>query len=262
MPPVQRLTAVMERLLGPGGCPWDREQTHQSLAPYLIEEAYEAVEAIDAGDASHLCEELGDLLLQIVFHAQLAKAEGRFDLEQVAAGIADKLVRRHPHVFADAVVRDAGEVVKRWEEIKQAERAAEAGAEEPPSLMHGIPRALPALLAAERVQGRAAEAGLRWPSASAALDSARREWAELEAAIAAGGPAAVQEELGDCLFALANVARWHGLDAEEALRRTVAKFVRRFKSLETRAPNGGPLSALSPDALADLWEAAKGDNQP
>src|SRR5438093_8901666 len=191
-----RLVDLMARLRAPGGCPWDREQTPASLRPYLLEEVYEVLEAIDAGDPAHLRDELGDLLLQIVFQSQLATEAGRFTVADVARAIADKLVRRHPHVFGDVQVRDADEVMRNWRRLKAAEREAkgETGA------LAGVPRALPALVRAEQLGEKAGHVGLDWPDATGVLDKVREELAELEAAIAAGERPAIEHELGDLLL--------------------------------------------------------------
>src|SRR5438552_1933991 len=199
-----RLVDLMARLRAPGGCPWDREQTPATLRPYLLEEVYEVLEAIDAGDAVHLRDELGDLLLQIVFQSQLAAEAGRFTVAEVAHAIADKLVRRHPHVFGDIEVRDAGEVVRNWRRIKAEERRT---AGEDGDLFAGVPAASPALVRAEQLGEKAGHVGLDWPDARGVLEKLREETVELEAALAAGDRAASEHELGDLLLAAAGLTR-------------------------------------------------------
>ena len=188
------LVAIMARLRGPDGCPWDRKQTHATLRPYLLEEAYEALEAIDSEDDAELCKELGDVLLQVVFHAQIAAEEGRFDIEAVGQAIVDKLIRRHPHVFGDASVEGADEVLRRWEQIKKQERREQG--EAAPSLLEGIPKPLPALMRAQRVQARVAQQGFDWDDAAGALAKVEEEFAEVRQAWEQGKAAAVEEEFG------------------------------------------------------------------
>ncbi len=208
------------RLRQPDGCPWDREQTHGSIQRNMVEEAYEAVDAIDGGDPRHLAEELGDVLMQVLLHAQIADDAGAFSIDDVVAGLDEKLVRRHPHVFGDAAAADEGEVLAIWEQVKDAEREdAEQG------LLDSVPRSLPALMECQKVSKRAARAGFDWPSADAVWDKVAEERAEFEAE-EPGGEAA-ELEFGDVLFALVNVARKGGVDAERALRRSTAKFRRR-----------------------------------
>jgi MazG family protein len=249
-----RLVDLMARLRGPGGCPWDREQTPESLRPYVLEEAYEVLEAIDQGDAHALRDELGDLLLQIVFQSQLAAEAGRFTVADVSRAIADKLVRRHPHVFGDVEVRDADEVMRNWRRLKAAERAAkgETGA------LAGVPRALPALVRAEQLGEKAGQVGLDWPDAAAVLDKVREELAELEAAIAAGDGADTERELGDLLLTLASLGRHLGVSSEMALRGAADRFVRRVERVEAAArARGADLRQLSAEERERLWSAAK-----
>lgn len=245
--PFAQLVQVMQLLRAPGGCPWDREQTHQSLARFLQEEACETLEAIDSGDDQKMCEELGDLLLQVVFHAQIAAEEGRFSIDDVASGIVAKMVRRHPHVFGDEDLPDSGAVKQRWEAIKMAEKGGRRK-----SLMEGLPPALSALLTAKRIQGRAAEVGFRWPDPASALAKVREELAELEAA---ENLEERREELGDLLFALVSLADQYELEAEASLRGTCAKFVTRFQALEARL--GERLGQAGSDELAAAWEAVR-----
>ena len=250
------LVAIMARLRGPGGCPWDRQQTHATLRPYLLEEAYEALEAIDAEDDAELCKELGDVLLQVVFHAQIAAEEGRFDIEAVGQAIVDKLIRRHPHVFDDASADGADEVLRRWEQIKKQERREQG--ETAPSLLEGIPKHLPALMRAHRIQARVAQQGFDWDDIDGALDKVEEEFAEVRKAWETGRVAAVEEELGDLLFSLVNASRFLKIDPEQALRRAVAKFERRFRALEeTVQARGEEVAALSLAALDEIWDEVK-----
>ena len=254
------LVTVMERLLGPDGCPWDREQTHLSLRQYLIEESYEVIDAIDEGDMNKLCEELGDLLLQVVFHAALADMRGDFDLNQVIAGITTKLKRRHPHVFGEVQVDSAAQVVRNWEAIKQTEGvgAEKNAGDKPRSLLAGVPRHLPSLQRAQKVQGKAALVGFDWPDARSASVKLTEEWQELQVAWSAGDEDAVRQELGDLLFAVANVARLLNVDAEDALRAAVDKFMRRFRGIETRAIDRGlNINELSLTELDAIWDEVK-----
>ena len=264
-PAFDDLVAIMARLRGPGGCPWDREQTHASLRPYLLEETYETLEAIDTGAPDSLRLELGDLLLQVVFHAQMAGEAGTFTIDDVIASLVEKLIRRHPHVFGNQQVSGSGDVLANWETIKERERAEGLhGLEERAtsaagsSALDGLPRALPALALAQRLQMRAAGAGFTWPDLGAAAAKVREELAELEAAAADGNGAHAAEELGDLLFTIANVPRYLGLDGEQALRDACAKFRERFTRLEERArAEGRSLREYSADALLALWRAAR-----
>jgi len=247
----------MARLRAPGGCPWDREQTPASLRPYLLEEVYEVLEAIDADDPAHLRDELGDLLLQIVFQSELAAEAGRFTVADVARAIVDKLVRRHPHVFGDVRVRDAGEVVRNWRRIKAEERRT---AGEDGDLFAGVPAALPALLRAEQLGEKAGHVGLDWPDARGVLEKLHEETAELAAALAAGDRAAIEHELGDLLLAAASLGRHLAVSAEMALRAANDRFVARVRRLEAAARvRGQALADLAPEERDRLWEAAKLD---
>lgn len=255
------LVAIMARLRGPDGCPWDRKQTHATLRPYLLEEAYEALEAIDAEDDAELCKELGDVLLQVVFHAQIAAEEGRFDIEAVGQAIVDKLVRRHPHVFDDASADGADEVLLRWEQIKKQERREQGKAA--PSLLEGIPKHLPALMRAHRVQARVAQQGFDWDDIDGALDKVEEEFAEVRQAWEQGKAAAVEEEFGDLLFSLVNASRFLSVEPEQALRRAVAKFEHRFRALEaTVHARGEEVAALSLAALDEIWDEVKARERP
>lgn len=243
------LIRVMAQLRAPEGCPWDREQSHRSLRPYLLEETYEALEAIDAEDWARLSDELGDVLLQVVFHAQLASERGDFDIEDVVAGIVAKLRRRHPHVFGTASVSGADEVVDRWEQIKRGE----AGCEDRNSALDGIPESLPALQRAHKLQRRAARAGFDWDDIAGPRAKIDEELAE----VAAADAASVEHEIGDLLFAVVNYARFLGVEPESALRRANERFIRRFRSVERAAGSAERLQAMSLDEMDELWEQAK-----
>ena len=232
--PIDELREIVARLRAPGGCPWDREQTHASLRGCLIEEAYETVEAIERGDDAHFCEELGDLLLQVVMHSQMASESGRFTLDDVAAQLAEKLVRRHPHVFGEAEAADTGAVLQRWEEIKRAEKGNTHT-----SLLDGVSAALPALLHAEKITKRAARVGFDWESPVQVIGKIREELAETEEALAHGDPGKIEEELGDLLFAAVNLARKIKVEPEVALRRATGKFSARFRALEAALKEQG-----------------------
>ncbi len=255
----ERLLDVMMRLRAPDGCPWDRVQTRTSLKPYLIEEAYEVLEAIESGHSAPLQEELGDLLFQVVFHARLAEEQGEFTTADLLRQLIDKMVRRHPHVFGDASVGTATEALAQWEAIKQRE-ADERGQRR--SILDGVPRALPALLRAQRVQTKAARVNFDWPDARAAWTKVEEEIREASEALASGDAHRIREELGDALFSLVNVARLATLDAEEALHGAIEKFRQRFTDMEAElAARGTSVSAVSPDELERAWNAAKAEER-
>ncbi|MDD9944982.1 MAG: nucleoside triphosphate pyrophosphohydrolase [Myxococcales bacterium] len=247
-----RLVRIMQQLLGPDGCPWDREQTLQSLRPYVIEEAHEVVEAIDRGRPGELREELGDLLLQIVFQSELARAHGWFGPDDVIAGICDKMERRHPHVFGEEKAATSDDVRMRWEAIKEREKG-ERG------LLDGVPVALPSLLRATKIGQRAARVGLDWDAAEGARAKVSEELAELDQACADGDRSAVERELGDVLFALSNLSRKLDIDPEAALRATLARFAERVGAVEVlaREQDGRALSELTSAELDELWNAVK-----
>lgn len=252
-----KLVDVVKRLRAPGGCPWDREQTAESLRPCLLEEAYEVLEAIGGANPVALRDELGDLLLQVVMQAELAAEAGRFTIEDVIAAIVAKLTRRHPHVFAGAVVADSSEVLRNWSRIKAEERAAKDGASDR-SVLSGLPPELPALHAAYRMGDKAARVGFDWAGARDALAKVREELDELEQALVAGAPAAVEHELGDLLFALASVGRLAEQNPEMALRAALARFARRFRRMETwLTEHGRDIHATPPAELEALWAEAK-----
>jgi MazG family protein len=246
----------MARLRNPeNGCPWDQKQTFASIAPYTIEEAYEVADAIERGDPAQIRDELGDLLFQVVFHAQMAQERGWFDFAQVAAAIHAKLVRRHPHVFGGALVAGEAELSRNWEELKARERAAGGAAV---STLADVPRGLPALIRAAKLGKRAGRVGFDWPDARGVREKVSEELREVDAAIAAGNPAEVVEEMGDLLFAVANWSRHLQLDAEEALRAANSKFERRFRDMEDLARQRGlALEGLNPEEWEGLWQEAK-----
>ncbi len=259
MRPIDRILDIMRTLRAPeGGCPWDREQTFATIAPYTIEEAYEVADAIERGDMADLKDELGDLLFQVVFHSQMAQEQGLFDFDDVATAIADKITRRHPHVFGDAQAVDAAEQTRNWEAIKAEERARKAGGG-PVSVLDGVSLGMPALNRAVKLQKRAARVGFDWDEARQVLDKIEEEVAELRAEVEQGAAAErVEDELGDLLFAVANLARHLHIDPEAALRRANAKFERRFRHMEAAfAANGESLAGQSLERLEEAWQAAK-----
>ena len=255
----ERLLDIMHSLRGPSGCPWDREQTTTSLKPYLIEEAYEVLEAVESGRPEALREELGDLLLQVVFHAEIATERGDFAMGDVLAALVDKLISRHPHVFGGSRVGTAGEALAQWEAIKQREAETRGRRR---SVIDGVPRALPALLRAERIQSKAARVNFDWPDARAAWTKVEEELQEAAAALKTGDRERLQEELGDTLFSLVNVARLSALDAEDVLQRAIEKFRRRFTTMENElVARGKSIADASAEELERSWEAVKGQEQ-
>lgn len=251
----ERLLDIMHRLRGPSGCPWDREQTRTSLKPYLIEESYEVLEAIEAGSSEPLREELGDLLFQVVFHAEIAAERGEFAMADVLRHLGDKMVSRHPHVFGDARVDTPHQALAQWEAIKHREAAAQGRRR---SVIEGVPRALPSLLRAQRIQSKAARVNFDWPDAQAAWTKVEEEVREASAALAGGDRERLQEELGDVLFSLVNVARLSALDAEDALHGAIEKFRRRFTTMEDDLiARGKSVASVSSAELEDSWEAVK-----
>ncbi|MFQ3580582.1 nucleoside triphosphate pyrophosphohydrolase [Chloracidobacterium validum] len=261
----QALVEVMARLRAPAGCPWDRQQTHQTLKPYLIEEAYEVLHAIDEGDDVELRKELGDVLLQVVFHAQIAAEENRFDVYDVIDALREKLIRRHPHVFGDARAQDAREVTRNWEAIKAQEKAAAGKAESAASVLDGVASAMPALIEARQLTERAAYYDFDWPNAQAVLDKLTEETQELRAALALPAPdqRQVAEEVGDLLFVLVNLARKLGLDPEATLKVANQKFRRRFAAVEqTLAAQGKTLTESNPVEMNAIWDAIKHRTPP
>jgi len=251
------IVAVVARLRAPDGCPWDREQTPASLRPYLIEETYEVLDALSGDDPKAVCDELGDLLLQIVLHAQIASEAEQFTVEDVIANIVGKMVRRHPHVFGDAVATSAEEVSRQWARIKREEQRA-AAPDASTSALDGIPSELPALHAATRTGERAARVGFDWSTATRALAKAREELTELEEALASGDPARIEHELGDALFALASVGRLADQNPEMALRTALTRFGARFRHVEQALrAHDRDMEHATPEELDALWNAAK-----
>lgn len=250
--PFERLKAIVERLRSKEGCPWDRKQTPRSLQPYLLEETHEVLEAIDRGDYQRLREELGDLLLQIVMQAQIASEEGHFDIDRVVEDICEKLIRRHPHVFGQVKVRGEEEVLHNWEEIKKGEGKG--------SVLDGVPRELPALLRAYRIQEKASRVGFNWSNVEEVLVKVEEELDELKAASRFPDLETLEDELGDLLFSLVNLARFLKVNPEEALRRTIDKFISRFKYVEQEiGKRGEDLNSVTLEEMDRLWNEAKGD---
>ena len=246
---IDRLREIVAKLRAPDGCPWDREQTHATLKPHLLEECYELIDAIDDQDDEALLEELGDVLLQVVLHAQMASEEGRFHFDQIADRIADKLVLRHPHVFGDNKLATSDAVLRQWDAIKRSEK------KERKSIIDGIPRTLPALAKAQKVQTKVARTGFDWPEAHDVLAKIREEISEIETA---QNTSELSEELGDLLFSIVNFARKRSLDAEGLLQTATEKFTQRFRAMETLAAERGiQLSALALVELDRLWDEVK-----
>ncbi len=254
------LVLLMQRLLGEGGCPWDREQDMKSLRRYVLEEACEVIDAIDEGDAAHIQEELGDLALQVVFLGELGRRDAGFGPDDVVRGIIEKLVRRHPHVFGETEVSGSGEVLQNWEAIKAQEKAGRG-------VLDGVPRSLPALYRAQSMSDKVSRVGFDWPDGRGSRDKVSEELAEVDEAIAGGDKQRVEDELGDLLFSIVNLARHHGVDAELALRNTSDRFARRFGHVEARVKeqhggwprgaDGKPTTGLSLEELDLYWDEAK-----
>jgi tetrapyrrole methylase family protein / MazG family protein len=263
----ERLVALQARLRAPDGCPWDREQTHATLRTYLVEEAYEVLDAMKSGDDAKFAEEMGDLLLQIVFHSQIAAEQGRFTATDVIREVHEKMVRRHPHVFGEKRARDAAEVLRNWEQIKAQERqgaqerkgnSAAKSEEKPKSLLDGVPRTLPATMEGLQLTRKASRAGFDWDSAEGVFEKLHEECAELRRASETKDAGRVEEEMGDLLFAAVNLARFLQVDPEIALKNANAKFARRFRKMEQlSAENGQAFTELSRDDKEKLWEVAK-----
>ena len=257
------LVAIQSRLRAPGGCPWDREQTHLTLRTYLIEEAYEVLDAIEKGNAAEMAEELGDLLLQVLFHADIAREAAVFDISNVIVGIHDKLVRRHPHVFGDVKADTAAQVLKNWAQLKAKEKqkaSPDGGTPKDPlqSVLDSVPRSLPALLEAYQMTRRATQVGFDWEHVEGIIEKLKEESQELQSALTTSNRRAVEEEVGDILFAAVNLARFLEIDPEVALKHSNLKFKERFQHMEREAARRGQdLSKLSKDELERLWEAAK-----
>lgn len=253
LPPIVRLVRIMAILRSPQGCPWDHKQTLQTLKNHLVEESHEVLDAIDSGDRAKLCDELGDLLLQVVFQAQLCAEEGAFTFDDVANAIVEKLIRRHPHVFGDVSVNGADEVLRNWEEIKKTEKGGE-----PRSALEGVPKSLPALHRAHLIQKRAARVGFDWKDAGGPLDKLDEEIAELREAARAGDEVRIRDELGDLLFSLVNVSRFLGHNPEETLHESVGKFTRRFQAIEDALlRDGKKMSDQTLAQLDEIWNRVK-----
>lgn len=256
LPQVERLHDIVKRLRAPGGCPWDREQTLHTLKPCLLEETYELLDAMESGSIADHVEELGDVLLQVVFQCVLREEEGKFTLDDVARAIADKMVRRHPHVFGDVRVDSVDGVLKNWEAIKKTEKHGDS--EKPRSAIDGVPPTLPALLKAQRVQAKASRVGFDWKDSSGALEKVDEELAEVKEAVAAGDTAQVEEEIGDLLFAIVNSCRFLKVQAEDALEGATRKFSRRFRAVEAEVrARGLEMKQLSLEELDTFWDDVK-----
>ena len=262
MEPIQRLLQIMQALRDPeGGCPWDRAQTFQTIVPHTLEVAYEAAVAIERGDMADIRDELGDLLFQVVFYAQLGKEQGEFDFDAIATAIAEKLERRHPHVFGDRQYANTEEQNRHWEELKAEERADKSGADAP-SVLDGITPTLPALSLAHKLQKRAAQVGFDWPDHQGVLEKVQEEIAEVQQAWVQG-QAALQEEIGDLLFSCVNLARHAGVDSETALRQANRKFSQRFRAVESQlAQTDTPLGVADIATMEAAWCKAKQSSTP
>ncbi len=255
---IDRLLDVVARLRGEGGCPWDREQTLVSLKQYLIEESYEVLDAVDSGDLARHKEELGDVLLQVVLHSQIRNEKSEFDFNDVANAISEKLISRHPHVFGDITVKDSSEVLANWEVIKSREKKGGSG-----SVLDGIPRHMPALQKAQRIQSRVARFGFDWQRIEEVVKKVEEELAETKAAIAENNTGRIEDEVGDLLFAVVNLCRFRDILAEHALESTIFKFTRRFQEVERRIrEDGKELKACTPAELDACWEAVKDAERP
>ncbi len=246
---LEELIAVIAKLRAPDGCQWDREQTHSSLRPNMLEEAYEAVDAIDDNDMVHLKEELGDVLLQVVLHAQIASEEGAFTIEDVAKGIKDKLIHRHPHVFGDTKVNSTKDILDNWDKLKAEEKKHRKSA------MDGISKAQSALMSAQKISKKAVKTGFEWPDEESLYDCIYSEFEEFKDAKKEGNREHMEEEFGDILFAVVNLARWNKIDAEQALLKSNKKFMTRFRKMEELATK--PLTEYSFEEFDELWRKAK-----
>ena len=241
------LAAIMDRLRDEDGCPWDREQTHESLKNYLIEEAYEVIEAIETGDDAVLKEELGDLLFQVIFHARLAKEKGQFTIEDVITEISEKMIRRHPHVFGSDNVKSSAKVLEKWEQIKQKEKNRE-------SILDGVPVSMPTLIRAKRLQERAARVGFDWPKTEDCWKKVEEEWGELQQARKNNDRDNMEEEMGDLIIALVNLGRFIDVDADGALKKSINKFIRRFGAIEKQfAADGKDITTATLDEMEEIW---------
>lgn len=249
----ERLLEIMQKLRAPGGCPWDAEQTHESLTRYLLEETYEVIEAIDEKSPQHLKEELGDLLLQPIFHSAIAEEAGEFTIHDVINTLCEKLIRRHPHVFGDLVISDSNQQIENWENIKRLEKG-----DERPSALSGVPEHLPALLKAHKISEKASRVGFDWEHADQVFAKVMEELHEFEEAWAGGDPERMEDELGDLLFAISNMGRFLNVNPEEALRKTISRFQKRFSFVEMELLRQGvPMQTATLEELDKLWEGAK-----
>ena len=252
---LEKLINIMDKLLSPEGCPWDRQQNHESIKPYLIEETYEVLEAIDSGDKEMFKEELGDLLLQVIFHSAIAKNNGDFNINDVIDAICEKLIRRHPHVFADVKVKDSNEVLKNWEQIKKNEKTGEKKRK---SVLEGVPKELPALLRAHRIQEKASRVGFDWDHVSKAMEKVDEELAEFKQACESESPERIEEELGDLFFSIVNISRFIETNPEIALQKTIAKFIHRFTFIEHKlSQQHKDLGKVPLEELDKLWDESK-----
>jgi tetrapyrrole methylase family protein / MazG family protein len=265
----EKLVAIQKRLRAPGGCPWDREQTHQTLRSYLIEEAYEVLDALESGDDEKFAEELGDLLLQVTFHSQIASEQGRFTVSDVIRAIHEKMIRRHPHVFGEKRAKDSAEVLKNWQRIKAQERqekqppgSSTTAQRKPESALDGVPVAIPAALVSLQLTKKAARTGFDWEDTDGIFDKLHEETTEIQHALKAEDPAKIEEEIGDLLFAAVNLARFVNVDPEIALKNSNAKFVRRFHEMERIAEESGRKFEDVPRTEKEvLWNSAKNSEQ-
>jgi len=254
----RKLIELMDILRSPEGCPWDREQTRETLKPMLVEESYEVLEALDSSDPNELCEELGDLLFQVVFHCRIAKERGEFDAHEVCRRVYEKMVRRHPHVFGDATYQDAQELLKHWEDIKAAEQAQAGRPKDKKSLLDGVPPGLPALYTGYQISAKASRVGFDWPDLKGIKEKLIEEFQELEAAAEQKDPERIREEVGDLLFAALNAARFLQVDPETALNKANTKFANRFRRLERRfAEQGRQLKDVSLEEMEASWQDLK-----
>jgi len=252
--PLQRLVELMATLRGPDGCPWDRKQTPESLKPFLVEECYEVVDAIEDGAPAKVRDELGDLLFQIIFHARIAEEAGQFTINDVITAIHEKMTRRHPHVFGDDKLATDKEVLSNWEEIKRREK----GHEDRKSILEGVPKELPSLLRAHRLQERAARVGFDWAHLNEAMPKLDEEIAEFKESLKSEDAGKIEEELGDVFFMLVNISRFLGVNPEDALRKTISKFIHRFRYIEEHAEQAGrSLNDMTLDEMERLWQESK-----
>jgi len=258
----RELLAIMSRLRGEGGCPWDRAQTIESLKPFLVEECHEVIEAIEEGDPHKIQEELGDLLFQIIFLAQIGQEQGTFDIVRILTTISEKMIRRHPHVFSNDTASQPSEVLARWEEIKRREEAqgkkGNTAGNDIPSVLNGIPKGLPSMTYAHRVQAKASRVGFDWPRLDAVMEKLDEEIKEFRDAMAGKDPIKIEDEFGDVLFTMVNISRFLGIDTEGALRKTVRRFIERFRAMErVVVERGETMNELDIHALDLIWEEVK-----